>query len=400
MPRPSRQHASVILMVLVSITFASAALLAFIDRASEDLIAPVHAATANRLRPDAYSAMETVLATLGEFRAANGGNLRSPAEGWDWQTMLDEEWVSFAPAGDRTVTVTFEDESAKLSLPAITDQNLLNYFLYYGLSNDEASYLRDTLRTWVGTGTGTAARTSFVPTSSGAYTPAQYQQEELPFSPPLRSLRSWAELAAIEGLRATGDDDDATAFYDLNGNLTPLGRRFISAFSLYNFTAPNINGGKPDTLAVLAGLDVQQQQAVLDFLGKKGFGNATVKDLGYFTQVGDLGTVANTLANPTGVGVNVTALRINVTVKEGLAVFTLSVLVTWPNGATAVPAPTPPAQATTANTNNQITTAVPQTAQLNYPCTILELRESDLDPAETAAQDTTLNTPLLSPPAS
>jgi hypothetical protein len=399
MPRPPRQQASVILMVLVTIAFASAALLTFIDRASEDLIAPTHAATANRLRPDAYSAMDTVLATLVEFRAANGGNLRSPAEGWDWQTMLDEEWVSFVPTGDRTVTVTFEDESAKLSLPAISDQNLLNYFLYYGLTNEEANYLRDTLRTWVGTGTGTGVRTSFVPTSSGAYTPAQYQQEELPFSPPLRSLRSWAELAAIEGLRATGDDD-ATAFYDLNGNLTPLGRRFISAFSLYNFTAPNINGGKPDTLAVLAQLDVQGQQAVLDFLNQQGFGNATVKDLGYFTQVGDLGTVANTLANPTGVGVNITALRVNVTVREGLAVFTLSALVTWPNGATAVPAPTPPAQATTANTNNQITTAVPQTAQLNYPYTILELRESDLDPAETTAQDAGLNTPLLSPPAS
>lgn len=390
------QHASVILMVLVTIAFASAALLAFIDRASEDLTAPAHAATANRLRGEAYSAMETVLATLVDFRAANNNTLRSPAEGWAWEEMRNYDWVAYTPMVEgRTVSVTFEDESAKLSLPAISDQNLLNYFLYFGLSNDEAAYLRDTLRTWT--------RANFTPTASGAYTPAQYQQEDLAFTPPGRSLRSWDELASIEGLRATGDDNDATAFYDVNGHLTELGRRFISAFSLYNFPTTNVNGGKSDSLAVLGQMDVQQQQAVLEFLRGENFGApGAVKNLGYFTQIGDVASVANMLSTPTGMGVDITALRINVTVKEGLRVFTLSVLVTWPGGATAVAAPAPPSQATTANTTNQVTTTPPAAVQLNYPYTILDLRESNLDPADPATLESAaaLNTPRLVPTSS
>ncbi len=396
MARP-RQHASVILMVLVTIAFAAAALLAFTERAMDDLIQPTRVVNANRLRAEAYSAMETVLAVLVDWRAANGNNLRSPTEGWD--NILNEDWVGYAPYDEhRTVTVTFDDESGKLSLPAISDQNLVNYFTYYGLGADQAAFLKDTLLTWM--------RPNYTPTSAGAYTTAQYQEDTLPFSPPGRSLRSWAELASIEGLRAPSaevNEGDPYFFY-LDGRPTPLGKRFMHAFSLYNFTTPNANGALhyPDTIAILGQMSPQQQEEVVHFLRTKESGSATVPNTGFFTQAAQVQSVAGTLSAPAGMGVNITALRINVTVKQGLAVFTLSVLVTWPNGATAVAAPAPPSQATTAtNTTNQVTTTPLTTVQLNYPYTVLELKESDLDPDDPAVQTAAaeLETPLLNPPS-
>ncbi|MEI6861059.1 MAG: hypothetical protein WCL04_02285 [Verrucomicrobiota bacterium] len=369
MPR-RQQKGSVLLIVLVTIVFATTALIAFMERADDDLIIPMRHAGANRMRAEAYAALETTLAVLVDFRAANNNVLRSPAEGWDDPLNLD--WVQYTPASpDRTVKVTFEDESGKMSLPTVTAQNLTDYFTFYGLSADEVSLLRDSFLVWM--------QRNYVPSGTGAVDPTTYQQEVIPFTPPGRALRSWDELRSIDGV--------SEYFFDANGALTPLGKRFTSAYSLYNFPTPNVNGGKPDTLAVLGKLDVSEQQAVLDVLKSSGSGTGMVKTLGFFSQLGDVATAANTVNALTGLGVNITALRINVTVKEGLSVFTLSTVVTWPtNGATLTPAPAPPSQATAANNTTPVTTAALQTPQLNYPYTILDITENDLDPADQPAQ--------------
>jgi hypothetical protein len=391
MPRHP-QKGSVLLIVLVTVVFATTALIAFMERADDDLIVPMRHAGANRMRAEAYAALETTLAVLVDFRVANNNVLRSPAEGWDDPLNLD--WVRYTPANpNRTVTVTFEDESGKMSLPTVTAQNLTDYFTFYGLPADEALLLRDSFLVWM--------QRNYVPTASGATDPAEYQQEVIPFTPPGRPLRSWEELRSMDGVK--------DYFFDANGALTPLGKRFISAYSLYNFPTPNVNGGKPDTLAVLAKLEIDEQRAVLDFLKGDSLGAGAVKNLGYFTQVGDVASVANTATSISGLGVNIAALRINVTVKEGLSVFTLSAVVSWPtNGATLTPAPTPPAQAPAASTNT-VTTAPLTAIDLQYPYTILDLSENDLDPAAPPAQAATpeselgddtppsANLPFLSP---
>ena len=395
MPR-RQQQGSVLLIVLVTIVFATTALIAFMERADDDLIVPMRHAGANRMKAEAYAALETTLAVLVDFRVANNNVLRSPAEGWD--DPLNLEWVQYAPANpNRTVTVTFEDESAKMSLPTATAQNLIDFFTFYGLPADEANLLKDSLLVWM--------QRNYTPTGSGAIDPTTYQQEAIPFTPPGRPLRSWEELRSIDGVNEY--------FFDANGAPTPLGKRFTAAYSLYNFPSPTDNGGKPDTLDVLAKLDVSQQQSVLDHLTGDSTGTGSVKNIGFFTQVGEVATLANVVTTLTGLDVNIAALRINVTVKEGLSVFTLSTVVTWPtNGATLTPAPAPPAQATTAINANPaatVTTAPLQTPQLNYPYIILDLTENDLDPAapptQAAEPDTETdpeavpspNTPFLSP---
>ncbi len=382
-----RQKASVLLIVLVTIAFASAALIAFMERADDDLIVPMRQTGANRMRGEAYAALETVLAVLVDFRAANNNNLRHPAEGWD--DPLHFDWVNYTPANpNRTVTVTFEDESGKMSLPAAiangNGQNIANFFAFKGLPTEEATLLKDSFLAWT---------TTYTPTASGASDATIYQQDTIPFTPPRRSLRSWEELRSIDGVK--------DYFYDSNGALTELGKRFIGAFSLYNFPSSNVNGGKPDTLAVLANLDIDQQRAVLDYLHGGGAGTASIPNLGYFTNAGQVGTLAGVLSPTAGLDVNITALRINVTVKEGLAVYTLSALVTWPGGATATAAPAPPAQATTPSNGTTVTTAPLTTPNLQYPYTILDVTENDLDPAEAAAKaaSTEDETPGLNEPA-
>ncbi len=75
------RRGSVLIIVLVSLVFATAALVLFIEKAETDLLVPIREADAARLRLEAYSALETTLAVLEDFRIVSDG-LHSPAEGW------------------------------------------------------------------------------------------------------------------------------------------------------------------------------------------------------------------------------------------------------------------------------------------------------------------------------
>ncbi|MGA3007054.1 MAG: type II secretory protein PulK, partial [Opitutaceae bacterium] len=134
------KRASILLIVLVMIIFTAAALHAFMERASDDLLVEVRAATANRLRPDGYSALEVTLGVLNEFIQANGG-LRSPAEGWGDPLAF----AGFEPASGHTIEVTFQDESGKLSLPETNATQLNNLFQSWGVTQSDAEQLTDAL---------------------------------------------------------------------------------------------------------------------------------------------------------------------------------------------------------------------------------------------------------------
>ena len=77
----SRRNGSVILIVLITVLFATTALTLFIERASTDLLVDAREADAARLRLEAYSALETTLGVLEDFRTVIG-SLHSPSEGW------------------------------------------------------------------------------------------------------------------------------------------------------------------------------------------------------------------------------------------------------------------------------------------------------------------------------
>ncbi|HEY0969016.1 MAG TPA: hypothetical protein VGD88_16615 [Opitutaceae bacterium] len=347
------------MIVLVTLVFAATALLAFVERAGDDLLVEARAADATRLRGEAYSALETTLAVLEDFRLT-GGALRSPAEGWSDPLG----WVGYTPAVEgRTVEVTFVDESGKLPLPNTEFLTLVALFEHEGLTRNDAERLADALLVW--------SRKDYVPVTPGASRAEDYERAALPFAPPGRSLRSFSELAAIDGVREV--------FFDETGKPNELWAKFTAAVSLYNYPRPNVNAAPEAVLVALGTYTETQRSQLRDYFA--GAGTYLAQGPGYFRSPEDAGLVLGAQAVAPGFAAQIRALRINVTVRQGLSSFQLSAVVAPPNGARVVTAVVEEeATPVAASGQNQATpsAAAPATpvADLNYPFTLLEITEN------------------------
>jgi general secretion pathway protein K len=356
-----RERGSVLLIVLITIVFVSVALFAFMERASNDLLVENRSYAAARLRLEAYSALETTLAVLEDFRQVNG-SLKSPAEGWGDPLG----WANYTPEEGRKVEVSFIDESGKFSLPNVTQATLLNLFKDWGLSQSEAEIVADAILGWM--------KKDYVASSASAPDKDDYEREEIPFDPPGRPLRSFDELATIAVAR--------DVFYDDTGMPNELWHRFANAFSLYSYTTPSVNGASAELLAGLGVSDSTQQKQLNDYL--HGNGLYQNQGPGYFKSAQDAATILGTQSPVAQLDTQIRALRIIITVREGQSSFRVNALVAPPNGA-QIPQVT---QTDTTKQNNSQNTPNPQPSntstpssqtakKLNYPFTILEFREND-----------------------
>ena len=158
-----KQRGSVLLIVLITLVFATAAMFAFIERASNDLLVEKRSSDATRLRLEAYSALETTLAVLEDFRQANG-MLRSPSEGWSDPLVF----AGYQPAEGRTVEVAFEDESGKYSLPNATLATLVNLFKAWEIPDSDGARLADAILGWM--------KKDYVAASAGAPEAEDYER--------------------------------------------------------------------------------------------------------------------------------------------------------------------------------------------------------------------------------
>lgn len=371
-----RRRGSVLLIVLVTLVFAASALTLFIEKADTDLLVDIREADAARLKLEAYSALETTLGVLEDFRIVGNG-LHSPAEGWDKPL----EFAGYEPLEEgRTVEVALEDESAKLPLASVKREVLTDLFKYWQVPQDQADQLTDAIMSWM--------KKDYVAVSANTPRPEDYEASAQPFDPPLRPLRSFSELAAIEG-------GVRQAFFDETGQPTDLYRHFTETFSLYRFKQPNINGNKLEPLLAQEIYDTQQQQRITEYL--TGAGTYATQGPGFFKSNRSIAAVAGGQPAKLGYGTTVAALRIIVTVHHGRASFQLTAVVAPKGGATAVPpsnvtstttTTTDQAGTATSNTTDQqaqpsksqastASTAVPPAVELNYPFTFLEIREND-----------------------
>jgi general secretion pathway protein K len=376
----SKKRASILLIVLITIAFASLALVTFIDRASNDLLVAARVAEANRLRADAYSALEVTLGVLHEFIQADGGALHSPAEGWSDPLGF----AGYEPVSGRTIEVTFEDESGKLSLPHADANQLTNLFTSWGVTQSDAEQLADALLTWM--------RKDHV-ASTDAGTP-DYDRATIPYAAPQRSLRSFDELAAIDFVNKK--------FYDGNGQPNDLWHRFAAAFSLYDFNPPNLNSAGSGTLTALGQSDAGVQHQLSDYVN--GTGDYKQQGPGYFKSTADANNLFGAQTVPQGVGTQILALRIIVTVHEDNSSFRLDTVVTQNNQAKGIASTEPvtlpdgtttntpgvPVPATASNGSASTASSSPgaaaagnstsaTTTQLNYPFTLLEVHEEIID---------------------
>lgn len=379
----SRKKGSVLVIVLVTIVLTAFALTAFLDKASSDLIVAARDSDARRLRIEAHSALEVTLGVLSSFYQTVGA-LRSPSEGWG-DPLTFANWK---PAEGRTVEVTFEDESGKISLPNVDSQTLVAVFEQWEIPQTDAEKLADALLNWM--------KPNYA--AQGTFTP-DYDQATLPYAPPGRSLRSFDELAAIDVVKDT--------FYGEDGRPNELWHRFTQTFSLLNYRQPNINSARPDVLAALGSFDESQTQHLSDYIN--GTGTYALKGPEYFRSVAETAAVIGQ-GNQGVFGAQISALRIQITVHEGRALYRLNAVVTIPGqqaaqtvqpNATANPSgasatanpgqsgnPANPAQANNANRNNaaagrggrgSTATANASTGApaLNYPFTVLEINENN-----------------------
>ena len=143
------ERGSIIILVMVTLLFTAAALVAFLDKAETDLLVDARAAQAARMRSDAYSALEVTLAVLQDFRVVDNNQLRSPSEGWGDPLG----WAGWTP-GDpsHTVEVSFQDESGKIPLIHADQTTLLNLFetpAYGSMAAGDAQKLIDGILGWM-----------------------------------------------------------------------------------------------------------------------------------------------------------------------------------------------------------------------------------------------------------
>lgn len=338
-PRPSRRGA-VIIMVLVTVLVAAWLLSRFIERTTTELFVEARAAQAARLRTEANSALEVTLAVLADFRALDGG-LRAPAQGWGDPLA----YAGYVPRTGLAVDVAFEDESGKRSLPRLDAAALENLGELLGLRPADAARAADGLLTWT--------RRDHVPTGIDN-DPRDYERTDPPHHPPQRPLRSFNELAAIEGVR--------DFLYDRAGRPNGLWRQFSRSVSLYDFPQANVNAPDPVALT-LAGLDPGQVRQITAYLA--GQGTRAPGAPPYFRSVGDLTALLGAQAPLAGLGTEVLCLRIRVTVREGSAAFHLTAVVA------------PPDHPDVAAPPGETDTAAPDPAKdLDYPFAILGVEEN------------------------
>ena len=356
-----RTAGSVILLVLVTVLLAAFLLTKFVQRAGTEMLADARAGDQARLRREAYSALEATLAVLADVRTIDSG-LHSPAQGWD--EPLD--YAGYTPEGGRKVEIAFEDESGKISLPKADPATLEALFELFGLNQADAEKATDALLVWT--------RENYVPTSldTGA---DNYQRAAIPHNAAQRPLRSFAELAAIEYVRDVFCDDD--------GRPNDLAREFAANVSLYSFERINLNSAPAMVLAV-GGLASGQ----IDGLKDRHRREEATAGLGYFKTVNDTKSILGADAPLQKFGADVLALRINVTVRDGAAVYRLSAVVAPPGGASLATAAKPAAPAA-ASTGVTATETAPQVIKkLDYPFKVLEIREDVEAPVSAPAEST------------
>lgn len=348
-----------LVVVLVTLAFAALLLTRMIDSGAPDLLIAMREADRDRLRADAYGALETTLAALMDFRTVDGG-LYAPSQGWS--DILT--YAAYAPREGVTMTVTFDDESAKLSLPRMNSDTMNALFVQLGLSTTDAARVADAILVWTKNG-HMAAET--------ATSATVYEQGDPPAQPPYRSLRSFDELASIAVAR--------DFFYDEAGKPKPLFDAFKQAVSLYDFNATNLNSAG-DTALIASGWDASQSTTLQKYLTTK---QTAINQKPYLRSASEARQQVGNVSMR-NLGAQIQVLRIIVTAQQGGARLELNTLVTWSNQAKMpgppTAAPTQGAPARSAKVANPATTNAAQQAKtantLHYPFTILELSENAL----------------------
>jgi type II secretory pathway component PulK len=304
--RKTNKHkrGSIIVLVLIFVVLLTFIVVAFLEEATAKI--KYYGLFHNRddLRTDAYSAMEITLAVLNQYIEVEGA-LWGPEQGW--YNPLDE--AGFVPAHANSVTVTFEDESAKLPLSKLSYDDLLTLFDVMGYDLPDAQSLADGIIDW--TDEDDLRRLN-------GFDGEDYEDMDPPYRPSNSDIVSWDEFRLIQPLNET--------FWDENGRPTPAWSRFKSAVSLYHTGSINVNQANSTVQEYLYEKGVLDTTAFAYFKDGSDGIPGTEDDRLYRKGQGNDGLV---LAEGSDVSDSIQLLRVKVDANRGEARFSLEALVTW-----------------------------------------------------------------------
>lgn len=296
------RRGSVIVVVLVTVLLASLMLMKFMESSEVELTLATRQADRERLRTDAYAALETVLAVMAEVKAIDEA-LYAPEQGWGDPYL----YSGSSPREGVTVTYAFFDETGKASLPKLDFEGLVQLTMALGLSDADARRFADGLFAWT--------RTDYTPVDVEAEA-SRYERDVIPHEPPKRSLRSWEELRAVRLAR--------DYVYDEDGALTPFGAALRENVSLYEFEGSNVNSLAP-ALGAARGWDATQTATIASYRVGKAARPAGAPP--WFRNARDLSSILGANADTRNIGTEVKLIRVEVTVREGAASMRLGALV-------------------------------------------------------------------------
>jgi type II secretory pathway component PulK len=228
---PHRRPAAALLLVLVTLAFLAFIVTQFVAAGAQRLIWESQRHNHGELRREAFSALESTLATLAAFSRMDGA-LYGPAQGW--RDPLEFSEYTTLESGLR-VSVTLRDESGYYGLSALSANtaSMRRFLQDLGLGDSEASTLAACLADWVDADDNARL--------NGA------ERESYPegIAPPNRPLQSLDELRHVKGFD--------TAFFNEDGTGNELWQKFSAAVSLLGDSAtPNINTAPRAVLEILA----------------------------------------------------------------------------------------------------------------------------------------------------
>ena len=320
---PRSRRGSVIVVLLVTLLLASLMIVKFMESSAVELTLATRRADRERLRQDAYGALETLLAVMAEIKAADDDQLNDPGQGWNDPYSYAGE----SPREGVTVSYAFQDESGKASLPSMKFEELIELSRALGLGDNDAKRFADGLFAW----SKENHQTQDIEAEA-----SRYERDDPPITVPKRSLRSWDELKAVRVAREY--------VYDEQGVLTPFGAALRENVSLYDFEGTNVNSLAP-ALGTARGWDATQAQQLAGYrAGKTGRKPGSPP---WFRSMEDVTGVIGANVDVKGLDASIKLLRVTVTVREGAASMSLQALLGLAKGV-ALPEVAKPGEASTA----------------------------------------------------
>lgn len=339
---------SILLLILVMVVVMGHVLIQFIERGLSEIAGEGYYVERDRLRLSGYAALETTLAVLADFIAIEGG-LQSPAQGW--ADPIGFAGVDFGPR--LSVTVSFEDESARLPLNSLDEGTLYLLFEEMGISPEDSLLLTNSLLDWIDEDDETRI--------DGAETDI-YSFREIPHRAANRPIRNLEELRIVEGFDLY--------FFDESGRPNALFDVFNGMVSPYGANRLNANTAGATTLRAAGSIGDPQLEAIADYLAGADRTRGTGDDR-YFATTEELLNVIVEMPPGLTLGVDISILGIRVRVTEGNAVFELKAVVSL-DGSGIPSVATGTGRAASSPTTSARTGSA---TSVEYPFVFLELTE-------------------------